>query len=308
MLKRCTMIVYKSPLTKSQDITLLKTIPTEKLIQVWKNSFKIDITEELHAHEKIYLYQCNKTKIKFFVPADILGSGKLYEQLQNFDWYYMPEKWEHKVALRDLLKCKDVLEIGSASGHFVKSAIDTGLNIKGIELNETAVTAAQEKGLPVERLDLQEAAKLYRQSLDAVCSFQVLEHVANPRDFIDWSIQMLKPGGKLIYCVPNSESFLKHQYNLLDMPPHHMLQWSKESFKALETLFPVKLDKVVYEPLASYHVSGYINAHSNYFNSASPFGKLFFNRYTIPFYKKILGLGFRKLVTGQSLYVKFSKV
>ena len=301
-------MISKSPLTDSQDITLLKTIPTKQLIQDWKNSLEINITEEVDEHENIYLYKCNETQLKFFTPSETVGSGKLYEQLQKFKWYYMPQKWEHKVALKDLSKCKDVLEIGSASGHFVKSAIDKGFNIKGIELNEAAVAAAQRKGLPVKRLDLEEAAKLYRESLDAVCSFQVLEHVPNPKEFIDWSIQMLKPGGKLIYCVPNSESFLKYQYNLLDMPPHHMLQWSKESFKALEKLFPVKLDKVVYEPLASYHVWGYINAYSNHFRSASPLGKLFFNNFTIGFYTKILSLCFRKFLSGQSLYVKFRKV
>ncbi|NEO38540.1 MAG: class I SAM-dependent methyltransferase [Moorea sp. SIOASIH] len=297
-----------SPLTGSNNVTLLKTIEAEQLIQNWKDSFQIDITEELKGHHNIYLYQCNETNLKFFAPFDVVGSGKLYEKLNKFDWYYMPEKWEYNVALRDLLECQNILEIGSGSGHFVKSIIDAGLNIIGIELNEAAVTAAHKKNLPVERLDLKEGAKLYRESLDGVCSFQVLEHVANPKDFIDWSIQMLKPGGKLIYCVPNSESFLKYQYNLLDMPPHHMLQWSSLSFKSLEKLFPIKLIKVVNEPLASYHVSSYIHGYNNHFSSVYPFGKFFFNRYTIPRYTKIINLGLRRFLTGQSLYVLFKKI
>lgn len=300
--------MFMSPLTGSNNVTLLRTIEAEQLIQNWQDSFQIDITDEINNYQNIYLYQCNETQLKFFAPFDIAASDNIYVKLQNFDWYYMPDKWEYTVALRDLSECHNIIEIGSGSGHFVKSVIDAGLNIKGIELNEAAVTAAQKKNLPVERLDLKEASQLYWELLDGVCSFQVLEHVPNSKEFISWSIQMLKPGGKLIYCVPNSESFLKYQDNLLDMPPHHMLLWSKESFKALEKLFPIKLEKVIYEPLAPYHVSSYIGAYSSHFRSASPLGKLLFNRHTLPFYQKCLSLGLRKLLNGQSLYVKFCKV
>ena len=158
-------MTIKSPLTENNNVTLVKTIKAEQLIQNWKDTFHIEITEEINGHQNIHLYQCHETQLKFFAPFEIVGSGKLYEQLQNFDWYYMPDKWEHQVALRNLSECQNILEIGSASGHFVKSVIDAGLNIRGIELNEAAVTTAQKKNLPVERLDLKEAAKLYWESL-----------------------------------------------------------------------------------------------------------------------------------------------
>jgi 2-polyprenyl-3-methyl-5-hydroxy-6-metoxy-1,4-benzoquinol methylase len=297
-----------SPLVNSDNITLLKTLPTNQLINDWKKNYNVDITSELKGHQKIYLYQCNQTKIKFFVPFSVTGSSKLYEQLQKLDWYYMPDKWEYQVALKDLLDCNQIIEIGSALGDFVKLGIEAGLNIRGIELNETAVKTAQERSLPVECLDLQDAANLYRESLEGVCSFQVLEHVPNPKNFINWSLQMLKPGGKLIFCVPNSESFLKYQYCLLDMPPHHMLQWSEYSFRSLEKIFPMKIEKIIREPLASYHVLGYLTSYSNYFRSTSRLGKLLFNRYTLPFYEKCLNLGLRRILIGQSLYVQFRKL
>lgn len=300
--------MFLSPLADSDDLTFIKSIQADELIKEWKNNFDIDITQELKGYKEIYFYQCNQTKLKFFAPFDIAGSDKLYEQLQKFDWYYMPDKWEYQIALRDLSDCENILEIGSALGDFVKSGVEAGLNIRGIELNEAAVKAAQVSSLPVERLDLREAASLYKECLDGVCSFQVLEHVPNPKNFINWSIQMLKPGGKLIFCVPNAESFLKYQYCLLDMPPHHMLQWSEHSFRLLEKIFSVKLEKVIREPLASYHVSGYLTSYSNYFRSISPLGKLVFNPYTLPIYEKCLNSGLRKILIGQSLYVQFRKL
>jgi 2-polyprenyl-3-methyl-5-hydroxy-6-metoxy-1,4-benzoquinol methylase len=298
-----------SPLTGLDDVTLLRTISAGQLIRDWRDGrLKIDITEELHGHEEIYLYQCNQTKLKFFYPPDVAGSDRLYEKLQSNDFYYMEDKWEHRTALEDLAGCEQILEIGSGFGAFVQICIGRGLNARGIELNEAAVARAQQLGLPVERLSLEHAAELYSGSFDAICSFQVLEHVSNPRDFINWSLEMLRPYGKLIYCVPNADSFLKYQYNLLDMPPHHMLRFSRGTFVALQKLFPLKLEKVRYEPLASYHVAGYIDSYGRHFCSRYAQAKILFNRYTEPFYRLCLNLGFRRLLVGQSLYVQFRKL
>ncbi|MDY6786072.1 MAG: class I SAM-dependent methyltransferase [Cyanobacteriota bacterium] len=296
-----------SPLTGSSNISLLENIKVQKIIENWQDTFQIDITEELGGYAEIQKYQCNQTQLKFFFPQDIAGSEKLYQQLQQFDWYYMADKWEYEVAISDLLDCNSVLEIGSGSGAFVKRGSGIGLNIRGIETNTAAVRIAQHNNIAVEKLDLKEAAKVYSNSMDAVCSFQVLEHLPDPKSFIELSLQILKANGKLIFAVPNANSFLKYKEYLLDLPPHHMSQWSQFTFKSLEQIFPLKLKKSLKEPLASCHVPDYIDSYSSYLRSISPAMKLFFNHYTLPFYLKILNSNLRKILTGQSLYVQFRK-
>jgi ubiquinone/menaquinone biosynthesis C-methylase UbiE len=65
------------------------------------------------------------------------GDSKFYEQLEKFDWYYMPWKWEHEITLSYLDPKKRVLEIGCGTGSFVQKAADiSGAYIKGLELNE----------------------------------------------------------------------------------------------------------------------------------------------------------------------------
>lgn len=296
-----------SPLTNNNEVSLVYKLDSSVLIDAWQTQFKIDITPELLGCEEICLYQCDKTKLLFFEPSTVAGSGHLYEQLQKFDWFYMPHKWEHDIALQDLKDCHEVLEVGCAFGAFIELGLNAGLNIKGIELNKAAVAVAQDKKLPVEFLDIENFSNSNPASLDAICSFQVLEHISNPKEFIQCSIQSLKIGGRLIICVPNAESFLKYQNNLLDMPPHHMLRWSEASFRALESLFPLKLERVVQEPLASYHVSGFLNSYKNFLSSKFYLSAFLLNRYTLSFYEKILQLGLRKHLKGQSLYVQFRR-
>lgn len=297
-----------SPLTKRSNVRFIESIPVKQLVQDWQESFSIDISQELAPYSQINLYQCTQTQLQFFIPETIEGSGKLYEQLQCFEWYYMPDKWEHRIALTNLSGCSNILEVGSAFGDFVQKAVEHRLNIQGIELNKEAVKAAQNRNLSVKALDLNDLAKTHAEHFDGVCSFQVLEHVAQPKEFIEASLKVLKSGGKLIYCVPNAESFLQYQYNLLDMPPHHVTRWSKTTFRSLEKLFPVQLEKLKFEPLAFYHTSGFLSAYSNHFRTISPLCKLVFNRLSLPLYQKALSLGVRRFLRGQSLYVQFRKL
>lgn len=297
-----------SPLTDNSNTVLIKSIDVATLVDKWLNQFNIDITNEIDSVSKIHLYMCNDTKLHFFVPNTLDGSAKLYEKLQQYDWYYMKNKWEHRVALHDIEKRNKVLEIGSGFGGFVQEAVSKGLDVLGIELNQEAAKQGKQNSLPIETTELSELCKTHFDSFDVVCSFQVLEHISRPKEFIDASLKLLKPGGKLIYCVPNSESFLKYQDNILDMPPHHMTQWSKYTFKALEDLFPVHLEKVKYEPLAHYHVDSYLGAYSNYYRSLSPIFKLVFNSKIFPLYNRFLNMGARQMLKGQSIYVQFRKL
>lgn len=298
---------YQSPLTYSNDTILLKKISVSQLINDWQNHFGIDISADVNGYEEIYLYGCNQTQLLFFMPVEVAGSGKLYEQLSKIDWYYMPQKWEHDVAIQDLKGCKNVLEVGCGQGTFVQRLIqEHSLAAMGIEFNKNAIQTAQSHDIPVSDLTLNEIAHDKSKYFDAVCAFQVLEHVSSPRSFLEESIQLIKPGGKLLISVPNSRSFTKYAYNdLLDQPPHHMHRWCKETFLALQKILPLDLVKFRIEPLAIYHINWYISLQ----NSRLPNIRLIrspafrFSNYVI---KPILERSpfLRSLITGHTLYVE----
>jgi SAM-dependent methyltransferase len=291
----------RSPLTHTDRVTLIDTMPTANLVADWKQ-LDIDITGDLHGHEEIRLYRCDQTGLLFFWPGDVAGSAKLYEGLQRFAWYYAPHKWEYDAALRTLAGAHRVLEIGCGDGAFVAKAVAAGIDIVGIELNPQAVTVARGRGLPVELLDLGDAANRYEGAMDAVCAFQVLEHVTDVRGFLEAGIRMLKPGGLLVLCVPNAQGYLRDLPSRLDMPPHHMSKWSADTFASLSQLFPVDLVETQVEPLAKPHVSAYVAAKWSVYRRRWPYLAWLFNRPTSLLARVALRSGLRRFAAGQSLY------
>ncbi|MBD2032747.1 methyltransferase domain-containing protein [Phormidium sp. FACHB-322] len=288
-------------------MTLLNKFSREKIISDWQDFFQIDVSADLKAYPAFQLYRCNITDLRFFYPLDIFGSAQLYENLMKFEWYYMAEKWEYQVALQDLQENSRILEIGCGHGHFVRQAENKGFQIGGIDSNQKAVLNAQKNGLNIRQLSVPDILVEGKSQYDCLCAFQVLEHLPNPLKFLTDCIDLLKSNGLLLLSVPNANSFLKYQYNLLDMPPHHMTQWSVKSFRALEKLLPLKLEAARYEPLADYHITGYVQTKENRLKGVLSRLPNSLTGLIINNYEKALRRGLNRYTRGQSLYVKLRK-
>jgi 2-polyprenyl-3-methyl-5-hydroxy-6-metoxy-1,4-benzoquinol methylase len=249
-----------SPLSPGNIALFEKNISTKKIIRSYKK-FDINISNYFKDISEISIYKCQTTGYRFYYPYNISGNNEFYKHFQQFNWYYMPWKWEHQITLRYLNPDSRILEIGCAHGAFL-SRITNMINLPqatGIELNESTKTENERwKILNVDIFDFQ---KTNENVFDVVCSFQVLEHISNVHDFLESNMKCLKIGGKLIISVPNNDSFLNNSPNCLNEPPHHMGLWNSESLKSITTIFPLKLIQIHTEELQSYHVDDYIYAN-----------------------------------------------
>ena len=102
---------------------------------------------------------------------------------------------------------------------------------------------------------------------DAVCAFQVLEHVAHPRRFLDACVRLLRPGGRLCIAVPNDDGYMGKQRRekaSLNLPPHHLSRWGRRTLMSLEGLFPLKVRRIAFEPLSEHHVPEYIHCMARF--------------------------------------------
>jgi 2-polyprenyl-3-methyl-5-hydroxy-6-metoxy-1,4-benzoquinol methylase len=241
---------------KATEAQLVASTPRRDLVDRWHRTFNVDIETELMGLDPVTEWRCPGCGLGFFPPAGA-GSAGLYEQLCRFPWYYIPAKWEHEMAMADLRPGDRVLEVGCGVGAFVDRLRKAGWEASGLELNGAAVAQAQAAGVPVVNELIETVAAREPGAFDLVCSFEVLEHVADPYDFIDQQVRALRPGGRLVIGVPNQDSYIRHEDNLLNMPPHHVSRWSARALQNLTAVFPLRLIRLATEPLQHYHVRGY---------------------------------------------------
>lgn len=182
-----------------------------------------------------------------------------------------------------------------------------------MELNPSCAQAAKQHGFSIIETDMSTLIADEPRPWHAICAFQVLEHLPQPRVFLDVASTRLKPGGLLLLSVPNAKGSLKNDpgcLNLLDLPPHHMSHWDTSVFQSLENFLPLNLKCVAYEPLAAHHIHGTVLSWPHRLrNRAGRYGqKIVFNRFTTPVVEKALVLGLRRFfVRGHTLLVCFEK-
>lgn len=239
----------KSPLTGFDRVRCVAKMPSQQLINDWQKRFGIDITAEMKGISEIGCYRCLDTGLLFFWPPSLEGSARLYAQLQEIDWYYGSGDWQHDFAARQLGREDVVLEIGCATGDFLDRIRTLVADAAGIDISETAVAKARARGLPAHGASLREWVTEHPEQATVCCAFQVLEHVSYPKEFIELCIRAVGPKGRLIFATPNARGYLRHQYDILDLPPHHMSRWDIATYRSLEKIFPLRLSRYGIEPL-----------------------------------------------------------
>jgi SAM-dependent methyltransferase len=154
-----------------------------------------------------------------------------YEQMYGGrDETLLPLEPGHKYFLADRLAPNGgaLLDIGCGTGNFLAAARDAGYRVTGIELDRNAARFAKER-LGLERvlpLTISEFAAQHPQGqFDVVTFFEVLEHQAEPVEFLQKVRTCVRTGGLIALSVPNRERWLTGP-DVLDYPPNHFLRWN----------------------------------------------------------------------------------
>ena len=252
-----------SPVTH-KPAELIRTIPTAMIIDLYKEDADIDVSEYFKGMKEIYVYKCLQTGYRFYYPFTLAGNDKFYEQLQKFDWYYAEWKWDYDAALPFIANGSKVLDIGCGSGNFlVRLKNDKNCDCTGLEFNDKAIEGGRKKGLTIHKEFIQDYAKSHKNEYDFVCFFQVLEHISEIDSFMSAAVECLKPGGKMIICVPNNNPYYQkyYEYHSFNMPPHHMGLWNETAFNGLTSIYPLKMKSVITEKLSRFrmYTRHYIN-------------------------------------------------
>lgn len=146
-----------------------------------------------------------------------------------------------------------VLEVGCSSAFMLYPLVERGLECVGIEPSGVFAEYVRSRGISCyDSSDDFFATGDYRDGFDLILHAFVLEHISAPQAFLQQQLDLLKPGGQLIFEVPNSADALLTIY---DVPAFERFYWivahtwyfSKPSLEyllsALKEPFEILLDQ-----------------------------------------------------------------
>ena len=172
----------------------------------------------------------------------IAGDAKFYDLAYIYSTY--PSwKWEFQQTYDVLSKHSNsnikFMEIGAGDGAFVKRVAENIVPKENIFCTEFSVYGREQiekfgvKCMPVDFRTLSSPELM--KNFDAVCMFQVLEHLDNLEPLFQKLNWLMKSGGSLFIAVPNGNRIEFNELNgaLLDMPPNHIGRWNKKCFEII---------------------------------------------------------------------------
>lgn len=122
-----------------------------------------------------------------------------------------------------LSESRSVLEVGCSSGFMLYPLLESGHICTGVEPSGVFSSFVRKKGIPVYDSINRLSESIKDSCFDLILHFFVLEHIANPLMFLKEQLKLLKPGGKIIFEVPNAADPI---YTIYDIPAFERFYWS----------------------------------------------------------------------------------
>ena len=212
---------------------------------------KDQIKTELHVYynelvpEKIELtdyeiLRCINCTLEYALPLKP-GSQSFYEWVTTRPGYYTESRWEwfavtEEIEKREKNNYVSILDIGCGTGSFLEIARkNRNLRTVGLDTTPESINKCRAKGLEVycDTIDFFET-KFPEFKFDYVVSFHCLEHVNQPKIFVNSMLSLLKSGGSLFISTPYSPmSFEQGWFDIMNHPPHHITRWNKKAYDEL---------------------------------------------------------------------------
>ena len=152
---------------------------------------------------------------------------------------------------------ENVLDVGCSEGYLAKYLPDN--KVWGIDYNTAAIKIAkifcvEAKVVDLEKIENLNIKLIFEQKFDIVVFADILEHLTNSREVLQYFLKCLKPKGRIIVSLPNVAlwrirlrllfgKFDYTDYGVLDKTHVHLYTYkSAEEFLLKENLRITKVD------------------------------------------------------------------
>ncbi len=103
------------------------------------------------------------------------------------------------------------VDLGCGRGEWMELLVETGFNVRGVDLDQGMLTACHEQGLVVQKADaLTTLQNLPDNSITLISALHLVEHMRfeEAQTLINQALRVLKPGGLLLMETPNPENIV----------------------------------------------------------------------------------------------------
>jgi 2-polyprenyl-3-methyl-5-hydroxy-6-metoxy-1,4-benzoquinol methylase len=217
---------------------------------------------------ELHLVCCAQCSMIYANPVGAeFASGEYYDRdaaqyylsRAKLDSDYAGVRYERELRLfREHCQSGTVLDVGCGSGaflHQLRVRYPSSYEILGTDVSGAPLDYAESQGIPVWRGDFL-SGDLGGERIDAVTFWAVLEHLLEPKKFIERAASLLKPGGSCFVLVPNMDSLavrmigVRYRY----IYPQHLNYFTRETLgKLAENHFSIiELRATHFNPVVIY--------------------------------------------------------
>lgn len=239
-----------------------------------KNDFSpfLEVTDHMITKEKFNIVECDSCGFHFTNPVPAAEKIGQYYKSEDYISHSSSNKGlinylynivrgitlKQKVKwIKNATDGRELLDIGSGTGHFLKAVNKKGFKGIGLEPDADARDYAH-KNNEVRSSSQEELYNIEKDSFDVVTMWHVLEHVYDLRKDLQRINDILRTGGKLFIAVPNMNAhdarFYKEYWAAYDVP-RHLYHFKQNDISRLLLDFDFDLKKVIPMKYDAYYVS-----------------------------------------------------
>ena len=121
------------------------------------------------------------------------------------------QHWQGDECSRTPLEGRTALDVGCGAGLLAEPLARLGAKVTGVDASPEVIAVAREHAAAVGLAIDYRAGDVHQLSgqFDLVTSLEVIEHVADPAEFLQALARRLAPGGLLILSTPNATGWSK---------------------------------------------------------------------------------------------------
>ena len=239
------------------------------------NNFnKEEVLNPQNLKESYTYYFCTKCSVGFLFDVSEKNLSSNYDE--EYNEYEDSENSTNKSPLSKILDLlyiprreyikkfgasfDSILDVGCGNGSFLDSVSDLFREFYASEFNEFAFKKAKQKVPGI--INVGNDLSQLKGKIDVITLWHVLEHIPNPRIFLEKIKNHMDSESRMIFEVPNSDSLnfkiFKRNYNWISLP-EHVFFYNKKSIKYLIDNLDMEVVDITFPRMFPLITSSHIN-------------------------------------------------